>query len=94
MSPLRKLVLLQLSATMIVMMMTKRNHQSNTHGTSDGKYRDFVFMSNNNYIFLCFYYSYSDTPTSSGPNSFGKTKQGFCDVKKIFEKTLREYSTD
>ncbi|XP_059623015.1 PEST proteolytic signal-containing nuclear protein-like isoform X2 [Phlebotomus argentipes] len=30
-----------------------------------------------------------DTPTSSGPNSFGKTKQGFCDSKKIFEKTLR-----
>ena len=27
-----------------------------------------------------------DTPTSSGPNSFGKTKQGFCDFKKIFEK--------
>lgn len=26
------------------------------------------------------------TPTSSGPNSFGKTKNGFCDQKKIFEK--------
>lgn len=30
-----------------------------------------------------------DTPTSSGPNSFGKTKQGFCDSKKIFEKTIK-----
>lgn len=29
-----------------------------------------------------------DTPTSSGPNSFGKTKHGFCDSKKIFEKKL------
>lgn len=29
-----------------------------------------------------------DTPTSSGPNSFGKTKHGFCDAKKIFEKKL------
>ncbi|CAH1098526.1 unnamed protein product [Psylliodes chrysocephalus] len=31
-----------------------------------------------------------DTPTSSGPNSFGKTKQGFSDAKKLFEKTLKE----
>lgn len=31
-----------------------------------------------------------DTPTSAGPNSFGKTKQGFCDSKKIFEKTLKK----
>ncbi|CAH0564487.1 unnamed protein product [Brassicogethes aeneus] len=31
-----------------------------------------------------------DTPTSSGPNSFGKTKQGFSDAKKVFEKTLKE----
>ncbi|XP_012260250.2 PEST proteolytic signal-containing nuclear protein-like [Athalia rosae] len=30
-----------------------------------------------------------ETPTSAGPNSFGKTKQGFCDSKKIFEKTLK-----
>uniref|UniRef100_A0AAG5DVE6 PEST proteolytic signal-containing nuclear protein n=1 Tax=Anopheles atroparvus TaxID=41427 RepID=A0AAG5DVE6_ANOAO len=29
-----------------------------------------------------------DTPTSSGPNSFGKTKHGFCDSKKMFEKKL------
>ncbi|XP_071452063.1 PEST proteolytic signal-containing nuclear protein-like [Hetaerina americana] len=29
-----------------------------------------------------------DTPTSTGPNSFGKTKKGFCDTKKMFEKTL------
>lgn len=35
-----------------------------------------------------------DTPTSSGPNSFGKTKQGFCDAKKIFEKTLRDEYCD
>ncbi|KRT81954.1 hypothetical protein AMK59_5589, partial [Oryctes borbonicus] len=31
-----------------------------------------------------------DTPTSSGPNSFGKTKQGFSDAKKVFEKNLKE----
>ena len=30
-----------------------------------------------------------ETITSSGPNSFGKTKQGFCDTKKLFEKNLR-----
>ncbi|XP_066139976.1 PEST proteolytic signal-containing nuclear protein-like isoform X1 [Euwallacea fornicatus] len=30
------------------------------------------------------------TPTSSGPNSFGKTKQGFSDAKKVFEKNLKE----
>lgn len=35
-----------------------------------------------------------DTPTSSGPNSFGKTKQGFCDAKKIFEKNLRNTISD
>ncbi|XP_035893830.1 uncharacterized protein DDB_G0287625-like [Anopheles stephensi] len=29
-----------------------------------------------------------DTPTSSGPNSFGKTKHGFCDSKKMFEKKI------
>ncbi|XP_058463704.1 PEST proteolytic signal-containing nuclear protein-like [Malaya genurostris] len=29
-----------------------------------------------------------ETPTSSGPNSFGKTKHGFCDSKKIFEKKM------
>lgn len=29
-----------------------------------------------------------ETPTSSGPNSFGKTKHGFCDSKKMFEKKL------
>ncbi|XKL61277.1 hypothetical protein PGB90_008334 [Kerria lacca] len=31
-----------------------------------------------------------DTPTSAGPNSYGKTKQGFCNVKKVFEKNLKE----
>lgn len=30
-----------------------------------------------------------DTITSSGPNSFGKTKQGFCDDKKLFERKLK-----
>ncbi|XP_055694392.1 PEST proteolytic signal-containing nuclear protein-like isoform X2 [Lutzomyia longipalpis] len=35
-----------------------------------------------------------DTPTSSGPNSFGKTKQGFCDSKKIFEKTIRRTTNE
>lgn len=31
-----------------------------------------------------------DTPTSAGPNSFGKTRQGFCDVKKVFERQLKK----
>ncbi|OWR45283.1 PEST proteolytic signal-containing nuclear protein-like [Danaus plexippus] len=31
-----------------------------------------------------------ETPTSAGPNSFGKTKQGFCDAKKVFEKNLKQ----
>ncbi|KAF4517724.1 hypothetical protein B566_EDAN013402 [Ephemera danica] len=31
-----------------------------------------------------------ETPTSAGPNSFGKTKQGFCDAKKVFEKSLKQ----
>ncbi|XP_019875357.1 PEST proteolytic signal-containing nuclear protein [Aethina tumida] len=31
-----------------------------------------------------------DTPTSSGPNTFGKTKQGFSDIKKVFEKNMKE----
>ncbi|KAF7997533.1 hypothetical protein HCN44_006104 [Aphidius gifuensis] len=35
-----------------------------------------------------------ETPTSAGPNSFGKTKQGFCDSKKIFEKTLKKAMED
>lgn len=39
------------------------------------------------YIILFFY---RETPTSAGPNSFGKTKQGFCDAKKVFEKNLKQ----
>lgn len=35
-----------------------------------------------------------DTPTSSGPNSFGKTKQGFCDSNKIFERSFKKYYSD
>jgi hypothetical protein len=31
-----------------------------------------------------------ETITSCGPNSFGKTKQGFCDEKKLFEKKLKD----
>ncbi|CAH1116204.1 unnamed protein product [Phaedon cochleariae] len=31
-----------------------------------------------------------ETPTSSGPNSFGKTKHGFSDAQKLFEKSLKE----
>ncbi|KAB7495660.1 PEST proteolytic signal-containing nuclear protein [Armadillidium nasatum] len=31
-----------------------------------------------------------DTPTSSGPNSFGKSRMGFCDSKKMYERKLRE----
>lgn len=30
-----------------------------------------------------------DTPTSAGPNSFGKTRKGFCDIKKVFERDLK-----
>jgi len=30
-----------------------------------------------------------DTITSSGPNSFGKTRQGFCDANKLYEKNLK-----
>ena len=31
-----------------------------------------------------------DTITSSGPNSFGKTKRGFTDTNKLFERELQE----
>ncbi|XP_050436567.1 PEST proteolytic signal-containing nuclear protein-like [Adelges cooleyi] len=31
-----------------------------------------------------------DTPTSAGPNSFGKTKHGFCNTGKLMEKSLKE----
>jgi PEST, proteolytic signal-containing nuclear protein family len=34
------------------------------------------------------------TPTSSGPNSFGKTKIGFVDSKKIFEKKMQQMLKD
>ncbi|CRK92999.1 CLUMA_CG006616, isoform A [Clunio marinus] len=35
-----------------------------------------------------------NTPTSSGPNSFGKTKLGFVDSKKIFEKKMQQMLKD
>lgn len=35
-----------------------------------------------------------NTPTSSGPNSFGKTKHGFCDQKKLFEKLTKKPGQD
>ena len=31
-----------------------------------------------------------ETITSSGPNSCGKTRQGFVDSKKLFERNLKE----
>ena len=31
-----------------------------------------------------------ETPTSSGPNSFGKTRQGFTDTKKLYEKNMHK----
>ena len=31
-----------------------------------------------------------ETVTSSGPNSFGKTRQGFTDTNKLFERQLQE----
>jgi len=30
------------------------------------------------------------TVTSSGPNSFGKTRQGFTDMNALFERKLKE----
>ncbi|XP_022189251.1 PEST proteolytic signal-containing nuclear protein [Nilaparvata lugens] len=35
-----------------------------------------------------------ETPTSAGPNSFGKTKQGFCNAQKVFEKNLKKAALD
>ena len=35
-----------------------------------------------------------ETITSSGPNSFGKTKQGFIDSAKLFERKLQEAMDD
>lgn len=35
-----------------------------------------------------------NTPTSAGPNSFGKTKYGFIDSKKVFEKNLKQAALD
>lgn len=35
-----------------------------------------------------------NTPTSSGPNSFGKTAIGFVDSKKIFEKKMQQMLKD
>ena len=32
----------------------------------------------------------SNTPTASGPNSYGKGKYGFVDRQKIIEKQLKE----
>jgi len=31
-----------------------------------------------------------ETPTSAGPNSFGKTKRGFVDSNKLYERQLKE----
>ena len=33
---------------------------------------------------------WSNTPTSTGPNSYGKTNMGFVDQRKLFEKKLKE----
>lgn len=76
--------------------MKKKKCQSNIQETLDGKFRSqitirFEFLIFNLHLHL---HLHSDTPTSSGPNSFGKTKHGFCDVKKIFEKSLREFNDD
>lgn len=38
--------------------------------------------------------NFRDTPTSAGPNSFGKTRKGFCDVKKVFERDLKTKMND
>ncbi|ESN95891.1 hypothetical protein HELRODRAFT_86171 [Helobdella robusta] len=35
-----------------------------------------------------------DTPTPSGPNSFNKTKLGFCNTARIFEKQLESAFDD
>merc|ERR1719249_411999 len=31
-----------------------------------------------------------ETPTSAGPNSFGKTKQGFTDMGALYERNLKK----
>lgn len=49
-----------------------------------------VELVSTNIIELTEHISCRDTPTSAGPNSYGKTKQGFCNAKKVFEKTLKE----
>ena len=33
---------------------------------------------------------FRETPTSAGPNSFGKFRMGFCDANKMFERKLKE----
>lgn len=52
----------------------------------------FIFYCSYKYILIYFLsvINYRDTPTSAGPNSFGKTRQGFCDSKKVFERQLKE----
>lgn len=34
------------------------------------------------------------TPTSSGPNSYGKTREGFVNMSKIYEKQLKDLLKD
>jgi hypothetical protein len=41
-------------------------------------------------LFARFYLEIRKTPTSSGPNSYGKTYLGFCDSRKLAEKKLLE----
>lgn len=48
-----------------------------------------ICNTNTLYLLKVFFF-YRFTPTSAGPNSFGKTKYGFIDTKKVFEKNLKE----
>lgn len=94
MNPWKSYLLPQhLAITTLATTTMKKKCQSNIRETLDGKFQSncmhFVHLWLTSVLNIN-----SDTPTSSGPNSFGKTKQGFCDVKKIFEKSLREFSDD
>ena len=95
-------LLLRHSATMTATMKSKkcRPNVGCEWGTLDGRFIEVhcwclclgycIWLAS----FQNRYRPFRDTPTSSGPNSFGKTKKGFCDAKKIFEKNLREINYD
>lgn len=36
------------------------------------------------------FYWFRETPTSTGPNSFGKGRLGFCDRNSLFQRELKK----